>query len=129
MGQPRKAERRTVEVTQSVQNGIALAKRHRFTPLDVLLGIGNKDPRFADWEPHEVNCMIAAAPFVHPKLAAVAFQEQPNEAAEKRRDLLGKLSYHQRQEILRILAAAEASDAQQIEGAAEAVMDDAEKQR
>lgn len=77
-----------------------------------------------DWAmeltPEQVSMAVAAAPYVHPKLNAVAFTETADASAERKRDALRNLDYHQRQEILKILAAAQQ---QQIEAIAEAIED------
>lgn len=117
MGKRNWPETRTIQATKSVIRGLELAKRMKVTPLEVLLGIGSRDPKFADYTDRELNCMIAAAPYVHPRLAAVAYIPPNDGRAEQRRDMLRNLGYHQRQAILDILATAQV---QQLEGAAEA---------
>ena len=94
----------------TAMQGLALAKKYDRLPLDVLLGVGNQHPDFADWPEQAVQCMIAAAPFVHPRLAAIAIQEVPDETAAARRSLLARIPFAQRREIAQILAAAQAQE-------------------
>jgi hypothetical protein len=99
--------------------GIEMAKAHRVTPLEVLLGIGNRDPRFADYTDREVSCMIAAAPYCHARLTAVAYVPPPDDTRDRRREMLRRLTYQQRKAIEEILAAGEAAkDGPEIEGEA-----------
>ena len=101
-------------------SGMELAKKFNRLPLEVILGKANGDPRFDDFTDQQVEWMIAAAPYVHPRLAAVAYIPPNDGRAEQRRDMLRNLGYHQRQAILDILATAQV---QQLEGAAEAAED------
>ena len=99
----------------SAAEGIALAKAQKRTPLEVILGRMNGEPWAEALTPEQLACAIAAAPYVHPKLAAVAYTPLPDAAEARRRDLLRGLSYAQRQAILDIMATAQV---QQIEGEA-----------
>ena len=115
-----RVEKRTVQVTRSVINGIALAAKLKKTPLDVMLARMSGDAWAMALTREQVEMAVAAAPYVHPKLAAVAYMPPSDHRAEQRRDMLRGLGYHQRQAILDILATAQV---QQIEGAAEAAED------
>lgn len=64
---------------------------------------------------------IEAAPYVHPKLSAVAVKQVPNPEDERRRAALSGLSYQQRREILAIIGPAMGGE---IEGVVEGEVGD-----
>jgi len=99
----------------SAAEGIALAKRFDHSPLEVILDKANGDKRFDHFTPQQVDWMIAAAPYVHPRLAAVAWVPPNDGREQQRRDMPRGLNYQQGQAILDILATAQPL---QIESAA-----------
>ena len=96
---------------RAAQDGIRLARRKRITPLEFLLAVGNGE--LVKYKPDELTCMIAAAPYCHARLAAVAYVPPPDDTQNRRREMLRELSYQQRKAIEGILLAGDA----EIEGA------------
>jgi hypothetical protein len=98
---------------------------HQFerSPLEVMLARMNGREWAKALTDDQLQCAIAAAPYVHPRLQAIAVQEVPDAEREKRRDLLKRIPFEQRREIAAILEAArqqEESDvAAVIEGVSE----------
>jgi hypothetical protein len=94
---------------------IALANVERLskrgvTPLDVMLavmhkGIGPLSEGKSGYESDQYQAAVDAAPYIHPKLAAVAFKPMPDAGQEKRHSLLKALPYDKRREIAAILEA------------------------
>jgi hypothetical protein len=63
----------------------------------------------------QFEAAVAAAPFIHPKLAAIAYTPPPDPEAEKRRNMLARLTYQERKELQAILEAARARGVMDIE--------------
>ena len=87
-------------------------------PLDVILRRMRGDVTVTELQS---QAAVAAAPYCHARLAAVACVAQPPDSErDRRRDLLRSLSYQQRKEIPDILDSAKAvgGSAPQIEGEA-----------
>lgn len=103
---------RLTEVTrQSALEGVQMAKRTKRTPLEFLLGVGNGV--ITDYQPDQFSAMVAAAPYCHARLAAVAYVPPPDDTQNRRREMLRQLSYQQRKAIEGILLAGDA----EIDGA------------
>jgi hypothetical protein len=103
--------------------GMAIMQQYQRTPLEVLIARMNGIPWATEMSDDQLACAIAAAPYVHPRLQAIAVQEVPDDEREKRRDLLKRIPFPQRREIAAILEAARQQEEQDaaavIEGAAE----------
>lgn len=111
-GRPKGAKNKMPHVTKlAAKEGVLLAKRKRWTPLQFLLGVGNREPEFRDHTAEEFAAMVAAAPYCHARLAAVAYVPPPDDTQSRRREMLRQLSYQQRKAIEDILLAGD------IEGA------------
>lgn len=108
----------TVLRHQAAQRGITMMQRFRLSPLEVMLTVVDGGPAADTITPRQFEAAVAAAPYCHPRLAAVAVMPQPDGDADRRREVLGKLDYHARKQIEGILAAA---DAGIVDGVAEEV--------
>ncbi len=86
-------------------------------------GLGSEMREGGRFTQEQYRAAVDAAAYVHPKLAAVAYKEAPDDEREKRRNLLARIPFEQRREIAAILEAArqqEESDvAEVIQGVAE----------
>lgn len=107
------------------QNAVAGAvTQWHYTPIDVFLSAMHeglaKEKLDKPWEglgrvmlpngrftSQQFAAAVEAAPYIHPKLQAIAYREQPDEAREKRRNLLAKIPYEQRRQIAQMLQAAQ----------------------
>ena len=92
----------------AARQGLALAERFERTPLDVILTAmagGADADQITD---RQLQCAIAAAPYVHPKLSAVAFVPPRDTSDDGRRSVLARLTYDERKEIERLFATASA---------------------
>jgi hypothetical protein len=94
--------------------------RRGITPLDVLtavmvLGPGPVEEGKSGFTKSQFDAAVAAAPYVHPKLAAIAYTPPPDEEAARRREMLAKLTYEERKALQAILEGARARVAIQIE--------------
>lgn len=84
-GTPNKA---TVERRLRAQAGLEAAKQTGAMPLDIMLAVAAGGPEADKISDRQLQAAIAAAPYVHPKLAAVAVKDvtPPNpELEEKKR--------------------------------------------
>ena len=113
-----KLNKRSIPKMESAIKGLRLVKDYKVTPLQVLLGVGSADPGYLWVTDRHLSAMMAAAPYCHARLAAVALLPQPDDVANRRRDMLKQLTYQQRKQIEGILAV---GDAEEIEGVAEAI--------
>jgi hypothetical protein len=106
--------RKVVVKHQNAVEGIMLAKAENRTPLQFLLGVQNAAAWVAEIPDEQLarrtTAAIAAAPYCHARLAAVAIKEVPDANAERRKSMLAGLNYQQRQAIAGILAAAALGD-------------------
>ena len=95
-GTPNKA---TVERRMRAQAGLEVAKRTGVMPLDIMLTVAAGGPEAAKITDRQLQAAIAAAPYVHPKLAAVAVSEEapPDPDLEEKRRVA-------KQAVLRMLA-------------------------
>lgn len=94
--------------SQAALDGIRHANAEDRTPLQFLLAVmSGREPEV---EKQRFDAAVAAAPYVHPRLAAVAIKEIPDGNAERRKSMLAGLNYQQRQAIAGILAAAALGD-------------------
>jgi hypothetical protein len=94
--------------------------RQRKTPLDVILavmdrGFGPQEQGGSGYERAQFDAAVAAAPFIHPKLTAIAYTPPPDEEAARRREMLAKLTYDERKQLQAILERARARANGQIE--------------
>ena len=71
-GTPNKA---TVERRMRVQAGLEAAKLTGKLPLDIMLTVAAGGPEADKISDRQLQAAIAAAPYVHPKLAAVAVKD------------------------------------------------------
>jgi hypothetical protein len=83
-------------------------KRQGITPLDVLTAVmvrdlGPIEEGKSGFTKSQFDAAVAAAPFIHPKLAAIAYQPPPDEEAARRREMLAKLTYEERKALQAIL--------------------------
>lgn len=107
---------KTGELKRIASAAIPWLARFQRTPIEVMLARMNGVRWAMELTADQVAMAVAAAPYVHPRLAAVAIQETPDPNMERRRDMLRGLSYQQRQQILDIMATAQV---QQLEAVAE----------
>jgi len=115
-GRPKGPDKRTAERRLVASAGITWLRRFQRAPVEVMLARMNGVPWAMALSADQIAMAVAAAPYVHPRLAAVAIQETADPNLERRRDMLRGLNYQQRQQILDILATAQV---QQIEAVAE----------
>jgi hypothetical protein len=95
-------------------------KRQGVTPLDVLtavmvLDLGPISEGKSGFTKSQFDAAVAAAPYVHPKLAAIAYTPPPDEEAARRREMLAQLTYQERKALQAILEGARARTGVQIE--------------
>lgn len=90
----------------AAKQGVLMAQQSAISPLALLLGIVNNDPAFKKIAPRRVACAIAAAPYCHARLAAVAYVPPPDQGDQQRRSALAGLNYQQRKQIEQILLGA-----------------------
>jgi hypothetical protein len=95
-------------------------KRQGITPLDVLIAVmafdlGPIEEGKSGFTLSQFNAAVACAPYVHPKLAAIAYTPPPDPEAEKRRNMLAQLTYQERKELQAILERARTRAGVQIE--------------
>src|SRR5689334_7164474 len=112
----------TVGKQMAAQRGIVAAQRMQRSPLETILAVADGGAEAEKIIVRQLQAAIAAAPYCHPRLAAIAHVSPPDPDMERRRDMLRALPYQQRQQILDILATAQASGdvgnkPPQIEGA------------
>ena len=83
-GTPNKA---TVERQMRAQAGLEAAKLTGKLPLDIMLTVAAGGPEADKISDRQLQAAIAAAPYVHPKLAAVAVKDvtPPDPALDERR--------------------------------------------
>jgi hypothetical protein len=98
--------------------------RWGITPLDVLtavmvLGPGPVEEGKSGFTKSQFEAAVAAAPYVHPKLAAIAYTPPPDEEAARRREALAQLTYQERKELQAILEGARARAGVQIDASAD----------
>jgi hypothetical protein len=98
--------------------------RWGIAPLDVLaavmaLDLGPIEEGKSGFTRSQFDAAVAAAPYVHPKLAAIAYTPPPNEEAAQRREMLAKLTYEERKRLQTILEGVRARVAIQIEASVE----------
>jgi hypothetical protein len=107
----------------SAIEGVRLAKAEDRTPLQFLLGVQNAAPWVQEIPEEQfarrLQAAIAAAPYCHARLAAVAYVPPPDDAQSRRREMLRQLTYQQRKAIEGILLAGDA----EIEGDATGSID------
>jgi hypothetical protein len=94
--------------------------RWGITPLDVLIAVmvldlGPIEEGKSGFTKSQFDAAVAAAPYVHPKLAAIAYTPPPDPEAEKRRNILAQLTYQERKELQAILERARTRAGVQIE--------------
>jgi hypothetical protein len=104
-------------------------KRQGVTPLDVLTAVMVQDlgpisEGKSGFTKSQFDAAVAAAPFIHPKLAAIAYAPPPDPEAEKRRNMLAQLTYQERKELQAILERARARADLQIMASADRETDD-----
>jgi hypothetical protein len=83
-GTPNKAT--IIERRMRAQAGLEAAKRTGVMPLDIMLAVAAGGPEADQISDRQLQAAIAAAPYVHPKLAAVAVKDMtpPNPAREEK---------------------------------------------
>ena len=94
----------------AARQGLAMCERLEQTPLDVILTAmagGAAAERITD---RMLQCAVAAAPYCHPRLSAVAFSPPPDTTQDERRVALARLSYEERKAIEGILIGAGITD-------------------
>ena len=96
---PGTPNRATVERRMRAQAGLEVAKRTGVMPLDIILTVAAGGPEADKISDRQLQAAIAAAPYVHPKLAAVAVKDvtPPNPIDDEKRQLA-------KQAVLRMLA-------------------------
>jgi hypothetical protein len=101
--------------------GIRLAERMHRSPLEIMLTVAGGGPEADKITPRMLDAATAAAPYCHPRLAAVAYVPSSDASHDHRRDLLRRIPYQQRKQIEEIFAAAieaEDEDGPEIDGEA-----------
>jgi hypothetical protein len=104
--------------------GMALMAQYQRSPLEVLIARMNGAAWATALTDDQLQCAIAAAPYVHPRLQAIAVQEVPDVEREKRRDLLRRIPFPQRREIAAILEAARQQEESDVDAAIEGVSEE-----
>ena len=97
-GTPNKA---TVERRMRVQAGLEAAKLTGKLPLDIMLTVAAGGPEADKISDRQLQAAIAAAPYVHPKLAAVAVKDvtPPDPEREEKARLIRKKLHDWLQEM------------------------------
>ena len=85
-GTPNKS---TIERKLRAQEGLAAARQTGRLPLDIMLAVAVGGPGADKISDRQLQAAIAAAPYVHPKLAAVAVNDvtPPARDEEKRKQI------------------------------------------
>jgi hypothetical protein len=111
---------KTVRRKMAAAKGVRLAERMRRSPLEIILTVADGGPEADKITPRMLEAAIAAAPYCHARLAAVAYVPPPDDSRDRRRDMLRRIPYQQRKQIAEIMAAALATvdDGPEIEGEA-----------
>jgi len=98
--------------------------RHGITPLDVIYAVMLYGFDKSGYTRDQYQAAVDAAPYVHPKLAAIAYQPPPDEEAARRGEMLAKLTYEERKQLQAILEGARARAAVQIDVSVDCGTDD-----
>jgi hypothetical protein len=104
----------------AAMRAVQMARELGILPLDVLgavmlMGVGPESEGKSGFLRDQFEAAVAMAPFIHPKLAAIAYTPPPDPDAEKRRNMLAQLTYQERKELQAILEAARARGVMDIE--------------
>jgi hypothetical protein len=104
----------------AVMRALTIVRQWGIAPVDVLqavmiLDIGPAEEGKSGFTRMQFEAAVACAPYVHPKLAAIAYTPPPDPDAEKRRNMLAQLTYQERKELQAILEAARARGVMDIE--------------
>jgi hypothetical protein len=87
-------------------SGLKAAVETGELPLDLILRRMRGDTTVTD---RQFAAAVAAAPFIHPRLSAVAYQPAPDLSGEERRAALAAIPYEIRRRIAALLEQAQAS--------------------
>jgi hypothetical protein len=93
--------------------------RQGIMPLDVMLAVMRQGFEKSGYNVDQYRAAVDAAPYMHPKLTAIAYQPPPDEEAAERREMLAKLTFDERKELISILERARARAAVQLDASAE----------
>jgi hypothetical protein len=96
----------TVERRMRVASGLKAAVETGELPLDVILRRMRGDTTVSN---PQFEAAVAAAPYCHPRLSAVAHQPAPDLSREERRAALAAIPYEIRRRIAALLEQAQAS--------------------
>jgi hypothetical protein len=108
----------TARKQMAAMRGIVAAERMRRSPLETILAVVEGGAEAEKITERQVAAAVAAAPYCHARLAAVAYVPPPDDTQDRRREMLRRLTYQQRKAIEEILATALATedDGPEIEG-------------
>ena len=90
----------------AARQGLALAERFERTPLELILSAMSGGAEAEKITDRQLQCAIAAAPYVHPRLSAVAHIPPRDTTDDGHQQALACLTYEERKEIERMLVAA-----------------------